>query len=231
MRKLILAMALPVLTALFLAACGAPARQPSGAAAPTRAAATPTTAAEATPTKIAEATPTKASAETKPMTETKTMTTTHVMTETGSAAGSKPMTETTTMTATHATTSTTGATSGAMVMTHEDATLGKILVDAKGMALYVFDKDTAGKSACTGDCLKNWPALTAKDANETITADASVTGKLSVIKRDDGTYQVAVDGMPLYYYAKDTKAGETTGQGVGDVWWVVGLDGKKITTK
>jgi predicted lipoprotein with Yx(FWY)xxD motif len=55
-----------------------------------------------------------------------------------------------------------------------------------------------------------------------------VTGDWAVITRDDGTYQVTVNGMPLYTYAKDTKAGDVVGQAVGDVWWVVSADGKKI---
>jgi predicted lipoprotein with Yx(FWY)xxD motif len=113
----------------------------------------------------------------------------------------------------------------------EDAKLGKILVDAKGMTLYLFDKDEAGKSNCSGGCIKNWPALTVKDEDEKMTPGEGVTAKLEVIDRGDGTYQITANGMPLYYYAKDTKAGDTTGQGVGDVWWVLSPDGTKVTTK
>lgn len=232
MHKRISSLTLIILAGLFFAACAGPtAQQPAAQA-------TPTKAAVATPTKAAvEATPTEAPAESKPMTATQAMTATHVVTATKSATESKPMTVTKAMTTTHAmtethaTTGTTGTMTGALVMMHEDAKLGKLLVDAKGMTLYVYDKDTLDKSNCTGDCLKNWPAFTAKAENETITADAAVTGKLGVIKRDDGTYQVAINGMPLYSYVKDTKAGDTTGQGVGEVWWVVGLDGNKITKK
>lgn len=226
MHKLISSLTLIMITGLFLAACnGSAARQPAAQA-------TPTVAAVATPTKAAvEATPTKASAETKPMTETQTMSETQTATESKPMSGTQTMSETHIMTETHVTTGTMSTTTSALVMMHEDAKLGKILVDDKGMTLYVYDKDTVDKSTCTGDCLKNWPALPAKAENEKITADASVTGNLSVIKRDDGAYQVAINGMPLYYYAKDTKAGDTTGQGVGEVWWVVGLDGNKITKK
>jgi predicted lipoprotein with Yx(FWY)xxD motif len=118
----------------------------------------------------------------------------------------------------------------AIVMVAENAKLGKILVDAKGMTLYLFDKDAKDKSNCSGDCLKNWPALTVKDEKEAM-AGKEVAGKLGTITRDDGTYQITVNGMPVYYYAKDKAAGDVVGQGVGDVWWVLGPDGNKITKK
>ncbi len=117
------------------------------------------------------------------------------------------------------------------VMLHEDAKLGKLLVGSNGMTLYVFDNDSQGKSACDNGCAENWPALTVPSENETLSAGEGVTGTLAVITRDDGKYQVTINGLPLYYYAKDTKAGDTTGQGVGEVWWTVGADGNKITTK
>jgi predicted lipoprotein with Yx(FWY)xxD motif len=128
------------------------------------------------------------------------------------------------------TTTTTTTTEGTTVMVADHASLGKILVDAKGMTLYLFDKDAKDKSNCSGDCLKNWPALTVKGEKEAM-AGKEVVGKLGTIKRDDGTYQVTVNGMPVYYYAKDKTAGDVVGQGVGDVWWVLGPDGNKITKK
>jgi predicted lipoprotein with Yx(FWY)xxD motif len=147
------------------------------------------------------------------------------------------MTTTTTMTETMAMTETTAMTETskqaemALVMVSDNPTLGKILVDNKGMTLYMFDKDTTDKSNCTGDCLKNWPALTVADEKEVMTPGDGVTGKLAVITRDDGTYQVTVNGMPLYTYAKDSKAGDVVGQAVGDVWWVVSADGMKVDKK
>ncbi len=105
----------------------------------------------------------------------------------------------------------------AVVMVSTNATLGKILTDAKGMTLYFYAKDTAGTSACTGGCATNWPPLT---ATGTPTASADATGTLSVITRADGSKQVAYNGKPLYTYIKDTAPGDTTGQGVGGVWTV-----------
>ena len=89
-----------------------------------------------------------------------------------------------------------------------------VLADAKGMTLYTFDKDTKGVSACSGKCAMNWPPLAAE-------ADAKPTGDWTIVTRDDGTKQWAYKGMPLYTFAKDTKAGDTTGDGVGKVWHVI----------
>lgn len=87
-----------------------------------------------------------------------------------------------------------------------------VLVGPQGMTLYTFDKDTAGsgKSVCNGPCATNWPPL--------IAATAPTGAGYSVIKRDDGTSQVAYKGQPLYYWVKDTKPGDKTGDGVNQVW-------------
>lgn len=88
---------------------------------------------------------------------------------------------------------------------------GTVLVDAKGMTLYVFDKDPAGKSACSGACATNWPPLMAS-------ASAKAEGEYTVITRDDGSKQWAYAGKPLYTWVKDSKPGDVTGDGVGGVW-------------
>ncbi|GEP25699.1 hypothetical protein E3O11_13500 [Cryobacterium levicorallinum] len=108
-----------------------------------------------------------------------------------------------------------------------DSDLGTIVVDSAGMTLYVFDKDVAdsGESTCEGDCLVKWPPVVAE--SDTPTVDG-VTGTVGVITRTDGTKQVTLNGLPLYYWAGDAAAGDTTGQAVGDVWWVVAPSGDKI---
>jgi predicted lipoprotein with Yx(FWY)xxD motif len=90
---------------------------------------------------------------------------------------------------------------------------GKALVDAKGMTLYTFDKDATGKSNCNGTCAQNWPPLMAD-------ASAKASGEWSPVKRDDGSMQWAYKGKPLYTWVKDTKPGETTGDGVNNIWHV-----------
>jgi len=81
------------------------------------------------------------------------------------------------------------------------------------MTLYTFDKDTAGVSACYDACATNWPPLLAASG-------AMAKGKLSIVARKDGAMQWAYDGKPLYLWAKDTKAGDMTGDGVNGVWHV-----------
>lgn len=105
--------------------------------------------------------------------------------------------------------------------------LGSILVDSKGFTLYAFTKDTQGKaSVCTGGCSGTWPALAAPSAPAAGSGvDAS---KLSVIARADGTPQAAYNGWPLYYFAKDAKAGDTAGNKVGGVWFVVDATGNPV---
>ena len=87
----------------------------------------------------------------------------------------------------------------------------EVLTDANGMTLYTFDKDTAGVSNCYDDCAANWPPVTAA-------ADAKADGEFTIVDRTDGTKMWAHEGMPLYLWVKDTKAGDVTGDGVGGVW-------------
>ena len=90
------------------------------------------------------------------------------------------------------------------------------LVTASGMTLYTFDKDVAGsgKSSCNGPCAAVWPPAMAA-------AGAKPEGDFSVVTRDDGAKQWAHKGRPLYQYAADQKAGDATGENVGNVWHVV----------
>jgi len=94
-----------------------------------------------------------------------------------------------------------------------DTSKGKALVDGKGMTLYVFDRDAAGKSNCTGQCATNWPPFAAA-------GDAKPSGDWTIITRDDGGKQWAYKGRPLYDWSKDTKPGDATGDGVNNVWHI-----------
>lgn len=87
----------------------------------------------------------------------------------------------------------------------------QVLTDANGMTLYTYDQDTAGVSNCYDQCAVNWPPLFAAD-------DAAPEGEFTIVERTDGTRMWAYKGMPLYLWIKDTKAGDTTGDGVGEVW-------------
>ena len=121
-----------------------------------------------------------------------------------------------------------GSSASDAVLTTADSEFGEIVVDAEGRTVYVFDRDTAGSgsSACTDQCLENWPAVVAGDADPAV---HGVTGDVGTIERADGTMQVTLAGRPLYTYVGDGDAGDVTGQGVQDVWWVVGPDGTAVT--
>ena len=114
----------------------------------------------------------------------------------------------------------TGATSSAspMLTVANDPTLGAYLVAANGMTLYTYSPDTTNMSNCTGACATAWPpyAVTGTPA-----AGSGVSGTLATYTRSDGSTQLTYNGMPLYFYAKDMKVGDTTGEGVGGVWYVV----------
>ena len=86
------------------------------------------------------------------------------------------------------------------------------LAGEDGKTLYVFQKDTkdSGKSACNGVCATNWPPYEADELDE-VKADTGVTGKLTIVTRDDGSSQLAYNGMPLYYFSGDQAAGDTKG--------------------
>jgi predicted lipoprotein with Yx(FWY)xxD motif len=89
---------------------------------------------------------------------------------------------------------------------------GATLTDAQGMSLYTFDKDAGGKSACNGPCATNWPVVKAEASDQP-------TGDYTIITRDDGSKQWAYKGKPLYTFAKDQKAGDTTGDGFLNGAW------------
>lgn len=92
-----------------------------------------------------------------------------------------------------------------------------MLVGNNNMTLYTFAKDTAGsgKSVCNGSCATNWPPLL-------VDGGSSVSGDYSVITRDDGKKQLAYKGMPLYFWIKDIKPGDKTGNGfLGGAWRIV----------
>ena len=105
------------------------------------------------------------------------------------------------------------------VFVRQDPALGTILTDPKGMTLYLFTKDTTpGESSCYEKCAQSWPPYSAA---EPLTLPNGVDGELTTVSRTDGTTQIAYNGIPLYYWAKDQQPGDTTGQGVGGVWFVV----------
>jgi predicted lipoprotein with Yx(FWY)xxD motif len=94
---------------------------------------------------------------------------------------------------------------------------GAYLTDGKGMTLYTFKKDTPGKSVCAAECVTAWPLY----YGEKISAPAELKpGDFGSITREDGKKQTTYKGLPLYYFFKDEKPGDTNGHGVKEVWFV-----------
>jgi predicted lipoprotein with Yx(FWY)xxD motif len=110
--------------------------------------------------------------------------------------------------------------------------LGKILVNSTGRTLYLFKADVGTKSACTGACATAWPPL--RTGGKPTAAGGAKAALLGTTKRSDGAAEVTYNGHPLYLFVKDTKPGETTGQGVvafGAAWFVVSPAGNEIAHK
>ncbi len=114
----------------------------------------------------------------------------------------------------------------AHVMLGQDAQFGSFLTDDKGMTLYLFTKDSPNTSSCYGKCASFWPPLLTSGAP--VGASGLDASKFGTTTRTDGTMQVTYNGWPLYYFAKDKKAGDTNGQKVLGTWFVVSPSGDAI---
>lgn len=148
----------------------------------------------------------------------------------GGSSGSTTSSSTPAAAPTSASSSSASSTSGSTseVETLKTATVAghTIVVDGEGKAVYVYTRDNPGAttSTCTGGCASLWPAVTSAGAPTL----QGVTGKIGSITGVNGKQQITVNGMPIYYYAKDTAPGQVTGQGVANVWYVIGADGNMI---
>lgn len=112
-------------------------------------------------------------------------------------------------------------------LTTFESPLGTIVVDGEEKVVYQFDKDTQGgdASACVDQCAMNWPAV---PGGESAPELDGVTGEIGTITGVNGEPQLTLNGWPLYYFAGDEAAGDTKGQGVSDVWWVLSPAGEPI---
>lgn len=144
-----------------------------------------------------------------------------------SACGGDDVGDTTTTQATTtteaATTTTAPAPAGTEVVV-SDSDLGPILTDGDGNTLYLFIPDAQGDPTCYDACEANWPPLVG-DATAGEGTDASLFGTAT---RTDGSTQVTYNGWPLYYFAADAAPGDTNGQGLNDVWFVLSADGNAV---
>jgi len=119
-----------------------------------------------------------------------------------------------------------GAQSGVTVKVVHNEEYGDILADSKGMTLYMFVPDKPNESVCYGSCAQAWPPLILESGQPV--AGEGVNARLGITTRRDGSRQVTVNGMPLYYFAGDKKPGDANGQGLNNVWWVLSASGQPI---
>lgn len=105
-----------------------------------------------------------------------------------------------------------------------ESDLGVILVDGDGFTLYAFTPDSDGESTCYDQCAEIWPAAPG-DSEVSSELDAGMFGTTD---RTDGSSQITVNGLPLYRYTPDANPGDTNGQGVNDVWFVVDSEGAMV---
>ena len=141
-----------------------------------------------------------------------------------STAGAPPSSMTPSASASTAPSAPAPADAATLTLAMADSSLGSILVDGKGMTLYLFTKDTKNTSNCAGPCLVAWPALYGKP-----TAGKGVDdSRLGSTSRADGSTQATYNGWPLYYWKDDAKAGDVLGQKVSNVWFVLDHDGNAV---
>ncbi len=109
-----------------------------------------------------------------------------------------------------------------------ESDLGQIITDGAGMTLYGFTPDEAGTPTCYDDCATAWPPVLADDAAAVTVGTGLDASKLSTVARTDGGSQLKYGTWTLYYFANDSAAGDTKGQGLNEVWFVIGADGELI---
>ena len=124
------------------------------------------------------------------------------------------------------------AASGATVQTKKVKKYGVVLVNSKGLTLYMFVRDHQKKVTCTSNaCVALWPPLKIKKGQKPTAGGAAKKALLGVDKSPDGYRVVTYKGWPLYTYVTDTKPGQTTGEGLnsaGGKWYVLSPSGKFI---
>lgn len=123
-----------------------------------------------------------------------------------------------------------GGVSGAEKLATASGAYGTYLTADSGRSVYVWAADTGSTSNCSSACASAWPPVLTTGA-PTVSGSA-MSSDLGTVTRSDGSTQVTYKGHPLYYYAGDSAAGQTNGQGnngFGAKWWLVSPAGSAIT--
>ena len=111
------------------------------------------------------------------------------------------------------------------------AGLGTVLTTSGGLTLYHYTDEDRGKIDCKGACATLWPPLLVKGSTKPTAGPGLTASKLGTIRRPDGRLQVTYNGLALYRYAPDRKAGDVKGQGLEREWYVIAPTGKIVTRK
>jgi predicted lipoprotein with Yx(FWY)xxD motif len=104
--------------------------------------------------------------------------------------------------------------------------IGRILVNARGMTLYLFLADKHGRSTCKGSCADVWPPVTGPRPRH---PGAGVQARrLSTVRRGDGRRQIVYYRYPLYTMVADKRPGDLEGEGFGGSWFAVSPRGRPV---
>jgi len=125
-------------------------------------------------------------------------------------------------------------TKGATVQTKKIAGLGTVLVNSKGLTLYMFKPDKQKRVTCKGTCAAVWPPLKLKAGQKPTAGGAAKKSLLGSDKNPSGGRVVTYNHWPLYRYVADSKPGQATGQALnlnGGLWYVLSPAGKVIKKK
>jgi predicted lipoprotein with Yx(FWY)xxD motif len=104
--------------------------------------------------------------------------------------------------------------------------LGRILTDQRGRTLYLFEKDTHGRSTCFGACARVWPPALVRGRPRA--GEGVVASKLTTTRRGSSKRQLVYAGHPLYRMNADVRPGQTQGEGFLATWWIVSPSGHRI---
>jgi predicted lipoprotein with Yx(FWY)xxD motif len=121
-----------------------------------------------------------------------------------------------------------------IIKSSKNASLGSIVVDAKGLTLYHASSEKNGKITCTGNCVYFWFPVIWKGKGKPVLGKGLSPAKIGTVKRPNGALQVTYNKLPLYRYYLDRKPGQTKGQGVKDpagTWYAIAASGKVVTKK
>ena len=121
-----------------------------------------------------------------------------------------------------------GARQQATVKLVKTSDYGKVLATSSGLTLYHYTDESRGKVDCKGACAKLWPPLLVKAGAKPSVGPGLAASKLGTIKRPEGGIQVTYNGLGLYRYAPDKKAGDVKGQGLFKAWYVIAPTGKIV---